>query len=313
MRRKLPRAALPPRVALAFAFAFSVFSLPTCRAQSKEPPDPLDGPPFTTVKAWAIADGKTGALLWGHREAEAFEPASTTKIMTGLIVVRQIARNPRAADEMVTFSKRADETDGSSARVKEGERLPVRELLYGLLLPSGNDAAVAFAEHFGARLDPPADDPDEKDPLRRFLAEMNRVAAELSLRETHFENPNGLPAPTHRSSARDLAKLASVALRDPNFARIVSTREHIGEAVDTRGHSRPITWKNTNHLLDIEGFDGVKTGTTTAAGTCLVASGHRGDDRLIVVVLGGSNSPDSRYPDARNLFRWAWRHHKNQP
>ena len=74
-----------------------------------------------------------------------------------------------------------------------------------------------------------------------------------------------------------------------------------------RGSRRNVVWTNTNHLLDIEGYDGVKTGTTRAAGTCLVASGRRGSDHLIVVVLGGSSSPDSRYPDARNLFRWAWR------
>ncbi len=309
MRRSLPRAVQAPLLALAFSGLF----LPNGQAQSKEPPDPLDGPPFTTVKAWAIADAKTGALLWGHREAEALEPASTTKIMTALIVVRQIAKDPKVADEKVTFSRRADETDGSSAEVKEGETLAVHELLYGLLLPSGNDAAVAFAEHFGSRFAPPADAPNEKDPLRRFVAEMNRVAAELQLHETHFENPNGLPATKHRSSARDLAMLAGVALRDSNFARTVSTQRHVGNASDPKGHSRPITWENTNHLLKIEGFDGVKTGTTRAAGTCLVASGHRGDDHLIVVVLGGSSSPDSRYPDTRNLFRWAWRHHKNQP
>ncbi len=272
----------------------------------RQPPDALEGPPYTTVKAWAIADGRTGEVLWGHREKEPLEPASTTKIMTALIVVRLIANDPKVADEIVTFSKRADRTIGSSAEVREGERLPVRELLYGLLLPSGNDASVAFAEHFGGRLKPPADGTTKEEPFTRFIAEMNRVAAELGLRETHFENPNGLSAPTHRSSARDLARLARHALADPTFAAVVATRKRGCTLIDGEGKRRNVAWTNTNHLLDIEGYDGVKTGTTQAAGTCLVASGRRGRDHLIVVVLGGSSSPDSRYPDARNLFRWAW-------
>lgn len=273
----------------------------------RQPPDPLDGPPYTTVKAWAIADGRTGEVLWGHREKEVVEPASTTKIMTALIVVRLMAKHPRVGDEIVTFSRRADRTIGSSSDVHEGERVPVRELLYGLLLPSGNDAAVAFAEHFGGRLNPPADSRAGKDDaFARFIAEMNRVAAELGLHETHFENPNGLPAPTHRSSARDLARLSQQALANPTFASVVSTRKRGCALIDGEGKKRNVVWTNTNRLLEIEGYDGVKTGTTSGAGTCLVASGRRGGDHLIVVVLGGSSSPDSRYPDARNLFRWAW-------
>jgi D-alanyl-D-alanine carboxypeptidase (penicillin-binding protein 5/6) len=272
----------------------------------KQPPDPLEGPPFTTVKAWAIADGRTGEVLWGHRERERLEPASTTKIMTALVVVRLMAKDPKVGDEMVTFSMKADRTIGSSAEVREGEQLPVRELLYGLLLPSGNDAAVAFAEHFGRRFKPPPGTSKPEHPSERFIAEMNRVAEELGLHETHFENPNGLPTAEHRSSARDLARLARHALADPTFAEVVASRKHGCTLVDAQGKRRNVVWTNTNRLLDIEGYDGVKTGTTTAAGTCLVASGRRGQDHLIVVVLGGSNSPDSRYPDTRNLFRWAW-------
>ncbi len=273
---------------------------------TREPAERLDGPPFTTVKAWAIADGATGEVLWGHREKDTLEMASTTKIMTALIVVRLMAKNPKIGDEMVTFSRRADETDGSSSKVREGERIAVRELLYGLLLPSGNDAAVAFAEHFGGRLEASVKDAKNEQPFDRFVAEMNRVARELGLHETHFANPNGLPAPGHHSSARDLCRLAAHAMRQPAFAGVVGTRRHGCAVVAPDGKRRNIAWTNTNHLLEVEGYDGIKTGTTRAAGTCLVASGHRGSDHLIVVVLGGSSSPDSRYPDTRNLFRWAW-------
>jgi D-alanyl-D-alanine carboxypeptidase (penicillin-binding protein 5/6) len=271
----------------------------------KGPPDPLDGPPFVTAKAWVVADGRTGDVLRGVREDEPLPMASTTKIMTALVALRLAEADPKVLDEVVTFSERADRTVGSTSGVRAGERLPVRELLYGLLLPSGNDAAVAIAEHLGGRLDPPGDRPEESDPLPRFVAEMNRVADELGLRATRFANPHGLPAEGHHASARDLARLAATALADPRFADCVATARRGCTLTDPEGRRRDVVWTNTNRLLRTEGYDGVKTGTTTAAGACLVASGRRGDDRVIVVVLG-SGSSDGRYADARNLFRWAW-------
>ena len=143
----------------------------------KKPPDPLDGPPFVTVKAWAVVDGKTGELLGGHDESKALDMASTTKMMTALVVLRTAKADADGLDEMVTFTERADKTTGSTSGIRAGERLPVRELMYGLLLPSGNDASVALAEHFGSRLGPPAEGREKDDPLDRFIAEMNRVAA----------------------------------------------------------------------------------------------------------------------------------------
>ena len=276
------------------------------RKPVKKPADPLDGPPFTTAAAWAIADGKTGATLWGQLENKPLEMASTTKMMTALVILRLAKADPKVLDEVVTFSERADKTAGSTSGVRAGEKVPVRELLYGLLLPSGNDAAEAFAEHFGGRLAPEGGPSPAADPSPRFIAEMNRVAAELGLRETHFANPHGLPAAGHRSSARDLARLAQVALLDPTFAAVVSTPRRGASLVDGAGKSRDVVWANTNKLLEFEGYDGVKTGTTTGAGACLVASGRLGDDHLIVVILGAPSS-DGRYADARNLFRWAWR------
>ncbi len=278
----------------------------------KLPADPLVGPPFVTARAWAIADGRSGEVLWGHDEAKPVDIASTTKIMTALVILRLAAKEPGVLDETVTFSKRADQTIGSTSGVQEGERLPVRELLYGLLLPSGNDAAVALAEHFGGRLKPAADASTSADPLPRFIAEMNRVAGLFGLCETHFINPNGLPAPGHRSSARDLAKLTHHALALPTFAKYVSTLKRGCTLLGPNGHRRNAVWTNTNRLLDTEGYDGVKTGTTRAAGECLVASGRRGDDHVIVVILGAS-STEARYVDARNLFRYAWLMRGRQP
>ena len=191
------------------------------------PADPLVGPPFVTARSWAIADGRTGAILWGHDEAKTVDIASTTKIMTAFVVLRQTASEPGLLAETVTFTKRADDTIGSSADVKAGERLPLGELLYGLLLPSGNDAAVAIAEHCGGRLKNPDDSPGTTDHFLRFIALMNRTAVELGLKETHFVNPNGLPADGHHSSARDLARLTHHALALPAFAAYVSTPKHV--------------------------------------------------------------------------------------
>jgi D-alanyl-D-alanine carboxypeptidase (penicillin-binding protein 5/6) len=135
---------------------------------------------------------------------------------------------------------------------------------------------------------------------------MNRTARELGLKDTHFENPHGLTARTHKSTARDLASLARTALETPGFSDYVGTRRHGSRLVDPSGVARDVIWANTNKLLGVDGYDGVKTGTTDAAGACLVASGRRGEAHLIVVVLGSASS-ESRYVDSRNIFRWGWR------
>ena len=156
------------------------------------PQPPPDGPPAVTCRAWAVADAKTGEVLWQANAERPLDIASTTKIMTALVVLRRAQKRPELLDEQIVFSRRADRTSGSSARIRAGERLPVRELLYGLLLPSGNDAAIGLAEHVGAKLPASKDAEGEADPVARFVAEMNRTAAQLELRKTHFENPHGL-------------------------------------------------------------------------------------------------------------------------
>ncbi len=134
---------------------------------------------------------------------------------------------------------------------------------------------------------------------------MNRQAEALELKETHFANTHGLTAEGHHTSARDLARLAAKCLQDPLFCEVVSTSRRGCTLTDSEGKTRNVVWENTNHLLGIEGYTGVKTGTTSAAGACLVASGEREGVLRIVVILGASSSK-GRYVDARNLFRWAW-------
>jgi D-alanyl-D-alanine carboxypeptidase (penicillin-binding protein 5/6) len=178
--------------------------------------------------------------------------------------------------------------------------------MYGMMLPSGNDATVAFAEHFGDRL---ADEKDKKAKLSSydcFVSAMNRKAAELGMKSTHFDNTHGLPSKTHRTTARDLARLAFVAFQVPEFRKVVGTARH-GYTLDSvTGYKRNIEWRNTNQLLKIQGYDGIKTGTTGGAGNCIVSTSERDGRRLIIVVLGAP-STEGRYADSRNLYRWAWK------
>lgn len=271
----------------------------------KDSPPPIDGPPVVTCKAWVIGDGKSGELLWGHNAEEPLDPASTTKMMTGYLVTSLAQEDPTVLDEIVTFSERADNTVGSSSRLRAGERLPVSELLYGLLLPSGNDASVALAEHFGARL---ADGggASDADPFESFVAEMNQTAGRLGMVATHYQNTHGLTDPEHLTSASDLLVLAHRAMSHEEFRKRTATVQRGCTVTSEAGYERNVVWRNTNRLLQIEGYDGVKTGTTNAAGSCLVSRGERQGRQLIVVVLG-SASTESRYADSRNLYRWAWR------
>jgi D-alanyl-D-alanine carboxypeptidase (penicillin-binding protein 5/6) len=271
----------------------------------KQPTDPVDGLPFVTCKAWAVADAKSGEVFGGANAGESVEIASTTKLMTAWLILRRLEQEPGLLDEVATVSARAAETNGSSANLRAGERLTIRDLLHGLLLPSGNDASVVIAEHFGGRFDPPADHPGETDPLPRFVAEMNRTAESLGMSGTQYRNPHGLSAEGHRSTARDLVSLAAVLVNDGRILPYVQTRKHVGRLEGAAGYVRYELWTNTNRLLDINGYLGMKTGTTTPAGACLVSLGERGDERLICVVLGATSS-DARYTDTRNLFRWAW-------
>ncbi len=275
----------------------------------KKPADSLRGPPVVTCKAWAIGDAVTGKLLWGHDERSSLPMASTTKIMTAHVVLQLALDDPRILDQPITFSRNADETPGSTCHVRVGESISARELLYGLLLPSGNDASVALAEHFGGQLgttaDATADAPSNPDAYTRFVDAMNRTAADLHLTETRFTNTHGLTDEGHHSSAQDLMTLAWQALKNPLLRSYVNTIQRGCTVTGPGGYQRNLHWKNSNRLLRIEGYDGVKTGTTSAAGSCLVSRGDHDGDSLIVVVLG-STSTEARYADTRNLYRWAF-------
>lgn len=266
------------------------------------PADSLEGPPFVTAKAWAIANLEDGAILFESNLNDKLDIASTTKIMTAYLVLELAEKNPSILSEQIIFSEKADRTRGSTCGIRAGEIVSVEELLFGLLLPSGNDAAIALAEHFGSRI---VKRTAEQASDELFVIAMNEKAQSLGMTRTHFCNPHGLTESGHQSSANDLVKLTCAAMHFDSFRRYVNTRQHGCKLDSKSGYRRNVLWKNTNQLLEIDGYTGVKTGTTTAAGACLVSACQR-DEQEIILVLLGSSSSRGRYADSRNLYRWAW-------
>lgn len=223
---------------------------------------PFEADAVSAEKA-IVLDSQTGRVLYEKRSEERALIASTTKIMTALIICEQCNVLDR-----VRIPEEAVGVEGSSMYLQKGEILTVQELLYGLMLHSGNDAAVALAIYCAGTVE-------------GFAQLMNDKAHRLGLKGTHFENPNGLDSPNHYSNAADMARLASYAMENPIFSRIVSTKSiKIGDRYLT----------NHNKLLwRIEGADGVKTGFTKAAGRILVSSAMRSGRRLVAVTM---NAPD---------------------
>ncbi len=251
------------------------------------PPAIVPGGPRVTADAAVLIDARTGRVLWGRQADQARAPASTTKMMTALVALEL-----GHLDDVVTVTPAAAATPGSSAGLRAGDRYTLDNLLRGLLLRSGNDAAVAIAVHIAGSV--PA-----------FAGLMNARARALGLQNTHFENPHGLTAPLHESSARDLALIARAGLGIPAFAALVDSAESEMRGYDAATREIRRELHNTNRLLmAYEWVDGVKTGTTSAAGNCLVASGTRNGMRLIAVVLHS----DDRWGDAMRLLQWGFTH-----
>ena len=219
-----------------------------------------------------LMDASTGRILYEKNADDRSLIASTTKIMTALVVCQHCNVLDR-----VKIPAEAVGVEGSSMYLTEGEVLTVQELLYGLMLRSGNDAAAALAIYCGGTIE-------------GFAELMNDKARELGLKNTHFVNPHGLDAPDHYSTARDLAVLAGYAMTDPIFARTVGAKSiTIGDRVLT----------NHNKLLwQVEGAEGVKTGYTRAAGRILVSSASREGRRLVCVTI---NAPDD-WEDHKTLL-----------
>lgn len=216
-----------------------------------------------SAKSAILMDCTSGRILFNKEPDKRSLIASTTKIMTAILVCEQC----NVLDRM-RIPKEAVGIEGSSMYLQEGEILTIQELLYGMMLHSGNDAAVALALYCGGTLE-------------GFVQMMNDKAKTLGLTNTHFENPNGLDGENHYSSARDLALLASYAMKNPIFSKIVSTKNiKVGDRY-LRNHNK-LLWQ-------LEGAEGVKTGYTKAAGRILVSSTVRMGRRLVAVTIHDPN------------------------
>ncbi|MEA5014415.1 MAG: D-alanyl-D-alanine carboxypeptidase family protein [Candidatus Limiplasma sp.] len=219
----------------------------------------------TGAKASVLIESKTGAVLLRENENQAMPMASTTKVMTALMALEY-----GKLDDMVTVSRNAFGVPGTSIYLSQGERITLRDLVYGLMLASGNDAAVAIAEHLGGTVE-------------AFCQRMTQRARELGCEKTVFVNPNGLPAPGHQTTAYELALIAREAMKHEEFRTIVSTQR---ASIPWEGRSYDRILNNKNRLLrEYEGATGIKTGYTKAAGRCLVFGARRQGLEVIGVVL----------------------------
>lgn len=243
--------------------------------------------PIINSRIGIIYDRKSGKVIWGKNENKRSAMASTTKIMTCIVVIENADLNAE-----VKVSAKAAGTGGSRLGLKKDDKITIKDLLYGLMLRSGNDAAVALAEYVG------------KDK-EGFANLMNKKAKELGLKDTHFVTPHGLDDPEHYTTAYELAKIADYALRNEMFAKIVGTKEH---TININGYAKQLC--NTNELLGyLQGVSGVKTGFTNNAGRCLVTSVNRNDFEIITVVLG-ADTKKIRTADSINLIEYAYENYK---
>ena len=217
-----------------------------------------------TARSAVVLDAATGLVIY-QRDMDARRyPASTTKIMTLIVALEQ-----GNLEDTVTVSKNAAGMEGSTLWLEQGDKVPLRELLYGMMMASGNDATIAVAEHIAGS-------------VSAFAKLMNDKAREIGAKDTHFVNPNGLPNENHYTTAHDMALIAAYGYRLPEFEEIVSTREITFPWVKDDTHRL----RNENQMLWLyEGGNGVKTGYTDAAGRCLVSGAKDDGLQLVAVVL----------------------------
>ena len=243
-----------------------------------------------------LVEKSTGRILYEKRSTEQFYPASVTKIMTAILVIEN-----SSLDDIVTVSGSSVENIPSgyvTIDLRDGEEITIRDLLYALMLPSANDAAFVLADHIGGSVE-------------NFSAMMNEKAAELGCKNTNFVNPNGIHNESHYSTAYDLYLIANYAMKNPIFKEIVKTKEYTLAPTNIHPETDRVI-KNTNELLfeDNSNYypyaDGIKTGTTTQAGKCLVSQSSRDGLDFIAVVLGGQGVNSNRFQDATKLFNYGY-------
>lgn len=240
-------------------------------------------PPEFTAHSAVITDAATGTVLFAKNADLKHLPASTTKLMTALVALEKCSPN-----KIITVGPQ--DTEGSKMGLTEGDQVSVENLLYGLLIPSGNDAANVLANSCA-------------DSYSDFIVQMNNKASDLGMVNTHFVNPIGFDNDFQYSTALDLARLAKVAVTNPLIAKIVDTKSTV--ITDITG-KKTYYLENVNKLLGtVEGLVGIKTGETEGALEILISKTTRGGNSIIVVVLGSKH----RFEESQQLIEWAFKNY----
>ncbi len=263
--------------------------------------DPKQKPVLKSGETGILVDSASGRVLFESDAYKKMYPASTTKIMTALLAIEAIERGEFSMESSVTITSDMlanTDPDGSNMALKEGEVLTLENLLKGLMIPSGNDAACAIAAYISGSI--PA-----------FVDKMNARAAELGAADTHFKNPHGLHDDGHYTTAADMAKIACTAMKLDKFRNIADIA-HV-KIPPTNMTEKERYYINTNGLLStmrytnfhLKGSIGIKTGYTSNAGNCLVSAAARGGVELIGVVFGAKDVTDS-HNDSRQMLEWGF-------
>lgn len=270
----MKHASVKPAIgSLVLLFGWVVFPLTIAAAELK-----------IAAKSAVLMNAQTGKIIWAQDKDLLLPPASTAKILTALVVLD----HSRMSDT-VTIAVEALRVSGATTQLTAGEKLTVSDLLYAMLLGSGNDAAIALALHAGKSID-------------KFVERMNLKAHTLGAVRSRFFNPTGMPHPNQLTSAQDLALITKAALEKSEFRKIVGTKTYRWRSRGWQG-----TIKNSNRLFSIyDGAIGVKTGNTREAGYCLVAAAQRGGQTYIAVIL--KSQEKAVWQDARKLLDYGFKH-----
>lgn len=306
-----PASAVVLAALIVIAVAFAVLSVPSDAMAAVLDTDSVQGKTYAEL---GVAPSKfpdvnaprgilvdsDGNVIWSRNSSEQTKIASTTKIMTAIIALEN-----SDSSSVVSVSQAAASVPGSTANLKNGDTLSRDDALRGLLVPSGNDAAIAIAESVGKLIDP-----NSADPYATFIAKMNDKARELGCADTVYGNPHGYDigqyAGDYHSTAADLAKIAAYAMKNETFRAIVAGGDATIIATDAGGQQRQIQLKATDPLIgSYDGAEGVKTGTTDLAGKCFVGAVKKNGREYISVVLGEPvNSGQLVFQDTAALWDW---------
>ncbi len=237
--------------------------------------------PVISAASYAVVDFDSGVMLAEKNSRIKMFPASLTKLMTALVAMEYFH-----LDDVLTVKNLVKQEDEADMGLEVGDQLTVRNLLYGLLVPSGNDAAYVLADNYPGGL--PA-----------FVSAMNQKARELHMNQSHFVNPSGIDDSFHYSSVSDLVLLARSVLQNSEISKIVSTKSVV--LSDITGRKKYYTY-TVNQLLGFAGIDGIKTGFTDFAGQCLILSAKKNDHRIITVVLKSAD----RFTESLKLVNWVF-------